>query len=137
MSTQLRIAAILALIQYLAHAVLFLRAKEQKPSQGREEIELIERMKSLRWNFQGFQRSYWNFYFGYGLLAILWGIIEIVLLWQLAAIAAVSSVSIGPIVATLVAANIAHGVLTLRYFFLVPVVFDVLIAIVLTFGLSK
>jgi hypothetical protein len=134
MPTLLYIAAVIAAIQYLAHTILFLRAK---PSHGQDEIELVERMQSLRWNFNGFERSYWNFYFGYGLLAILWGIIEIILLWQLAALASTSSVSIAPLVATLLIANIGHAVLTFRYFFLVPVIFDCLIAIVLAVALFK
>jgi hypothetical protein len=41
-------------------------------------------MKGHRWNFSGFTRSYWDFYFGYGLLAIIWGIVEVIILWQLA-----------------------------------------------------
>ena len=63
----LRIASIVALLQYSAHAVLFLSAS---PKHGAEEIALIETMKSHTWNFAGSIHSYWNFYFGYGLLAI-------------------------------------------------------------------
>jgi hypothetical protein len=134
MATSLRVAAILAAIQYGAHTILFLRAK---PSHGRDEIELVERMQSLRWSFGGFQRSYWNFYFGYGLLTILWGVIEVVLLWQLAGIANTGLVSVAPLVATLLAANLGHAVLTLRYFFLLPPLFDILVAIALVVALVK
>ncbi len=130
----LYIATALALIQYVAHAFLFLRAK---PSHGQEEIAVVNAMKSYRWNFSGFRRSYWDFYFGYGLLAILWGIIEIILLWQLAGIASTSSVSIAAILILLLAANIGHAILTLRYFFLMPAIFDFLIAIVLFLALLK
>lgn len=129
-----RIAAVIASIQYAAHAVLFLRAK---PSHGKEEIELMERMKAQRWNFSGFMRSYWDFYFGYGLLAILWGAIEVALLWQLAAHANTDVFWARWFVATLLVANIAHAILTLRYFFLQPVVFDVVIAIVLALALLR
>ena len=73
MSTVLRIAAVIAAIQYFAHTILFLGAK---PSHGRDELELVERMQSVRWTFNGFERRYWNFYFGYGLLVILWSFIE-------------------------------------------------------------
>ncbi len=130
----LYIAAALALVQYIAHAFLFLRAK---PSHGQDEIDVVTAMKSHRWNFSGFSRSYWDFYFGYGLLAILWGIIEIFLLWQLAGIAGISSVSITAFLILLLAANIGHAILTLRYFFLVPAIFDFLIALVLVLALLK
>ena len=134
MSTLLRIAAVVAAIQYIAHGILFLSAK---PSHGSDEIDLVERMKSLRWNFRGFERSYWNFYFGYGLIVILWGVVEVVLLWQLARLAGASSASVAPLVATLLAANIGHAILTLRYFFLIPAIFDIMIAILLAVALFR
>jgi hypothetical protein len=123
---------VLALIQYAAHAWLFLSAT---PEHGQEEVRLIDEMKSRKWNFRGFLRSYWDFYFGYGMLVILWGVIEVVLLWQLAALSAASE-SVAPLIITLLVANIGHALLTLRYFFLIPVVFDVLIAIVLGLSLA-
>ena len=94
-------------------------------------------MKGHRWNFSGFTRSYWDFYFGYGLLAIIWGIVEVIILWQLATLAREGSVSVRPVIATLLGANVAHAALTFRYFFLQPVVFDLLIAIVLALALFK
>jgi hypothetical protein len=124
----LKAAAGLALIQYIAHALLFFRAK---PSHGQEEIDVVNTMKSHRWKFSGLERSYWDFYFGYGLLAILWGVVEIFLLWQVASIAAASSVSIIPFLVLLLIANIGHAILTMLYFFPLPAVFDLLIALVL------
>src|SRR5581483_5785375 len=57
MSLLLRIAAVLASIQYLAHAVLLLRAK---PQHGKDEADLLEQMQRQRWKFNGFERSYWD-----------------------------------------------------------------------------
>lgn len=121
-----------AVIQYVAHAILFLTAK---PKHGQDEINVIKAMKSTRWNFKGFKRSYWDFYFGYGLLAILFGLVEIALLWQLSIIPENSLPIIKPIIAVLLFANILHGILTVKYFFLLPAIFDLLIAtlLVLTF----
>ena len=124
----LRVAAILGVIQYAAHAGLFLSAT---PKHGHEEVELLQAMKSHRWRFGGFLRSYWDFYFGYGMVAIWWGVIEIVLLWQLAALVGTHSASVGPLIAALLVANIGHAILMLRYFFLIPAIFDILIAVVL------
>lgn len=124
----LSIATILAVIQYIAHAGLFLT---MRPKHGQEEIDLIKKMKSHTWNFSGFQRSYWNFYFGYGLLAILWGFIEVLLLWQFTILSKTSTISVTPFLIILVFANIGHAILTLRYFFLIPAIFDLLITIML------
>ncbi len=127
-SVLLRVAAILGVIQYAAHAWLFLAAT---PKHGHEEVELLQAMKSRRWRFGGFTRSYWDFYFGYGLMAILWGVIEMVLSWQLPGLVGTHSASVAPLIAAFLVANIGHAILTLRYFFLTPVIFDILIAIVL------
>src|SRR5690242_1388958 len=121
MSTMLRIAAVVVAIQYGAHTIMFLTAK---PSHGADEVDLVQRMKSSKWKFGGFERSYWDFYFGYGLLAILWGVIEVILLWQCASLATSSPASAAPLLGTLLAANIGHAILTLRYFFLIPAAFD-------------
>jgi len=126
--TILRIALGAAAIQYIAHTILFLSAK---PNHGEDEINLINAMKSNRWNFNGFKRSYWDFYFGYGLLAIFFGIVEIALLWQLSIIPQNFLPIIKPIIAVLIFANILHGILTLKYFFLLPVVFDLVVTILL------
>lgn len=127
-TTLLRIAFVVVMIQYLAHAILFLRAK---PSHGKEETELVEAMKRNRWNFGGFQRSYWNFYFGYGLLVILWGLAEAAIIWQMVTLSKTSSVEIKPLIAILFFVNIIHAILTLKYFFITPVIFDCIVAILL------
>jgi len=126
--TILRIALGAAAIQYIAYTILFLSAK---PKHGQDEINLINAMKSNRWDFNGFKRSYWDFYFGYGLLAILFGIVEIALLWQLSIIPQNFLPIIKPIIVVLFFANVLHGILTVKYFFLLPPVFDLVVTILL------
>jgi len=127
----LRAAAVLALVQGVAHGGLFIAAK---PQYGAPEIAVIEAMKTHRF-FAGGTRSYWDMYFGYGLIAAGVCIVEAVLLWQLARVSAANPTLARPIIALLVAANLAHLVLVGRYFmFLVPMAFDVLIAALLTWA---
>lgn len=128
----LRVASILAALQYSAHAFLFLSAS---PSHGPEEIAVVDAMRSHRFDFAGFHRSYWDFYFGYGLLGILFGVIEVILLWQLAALAKTDSYRIRPPIALFIFANLAHAVLIWKYFFLVPAVFDIAVAACLGWAL--
>jgi hypothetical protein len=127
----LRLASILAALQYLAHAALFLSAK---PTHGATEAAVVDVMKGPRFDFSGFSRSYWDFYFGYGLSAILWGLVEIVVLWQLSALAANDSSPVRPTVALFLLANLAHAVLAWRYFFPAPVVGDVVVAVCLAYA---
>jgi hypothetical protein len=127
----LRIAAVLAAVQGLAHGALFVSAK---PRYGAAEIAVIEAMKASRF-FAGGTRSYWDMYFGYGLIAAGVCLVEAVLLWQLARIAVANPALVRPIIALLIGANIVHVLLVARYFmFVVPMVFDVLIVALLTWA---
>ncbi len=132
MTNVLRGASILALLQAVAHALLFLSAS---PRHGAEEIAVIEAMKSHHFAFGGFLRSYWDFYFGYGLLAAFSVFVEAALLWLLATLAADVGQRIRPVLAVLALAKIAHALLCLKFFFVTPVVPDVAIAACLVWAL--
>lgn len=121
----LRIASTLAAIQGTAHGALFLLAK---PRHGPTEVAVIEAMKSNRFDFAGATRSYWDFYFGYGVLAAAFCLVEAVLFWQLANLGKASPALVRPMVALFVLVNVGHALLTARYFFYVPIVFDLIIA---------
>jgi hypothetical protein len=124
-TTVLRIAAVLAAVQGTAHSVLFLTAK---PRHGAAEVAVIEAMKSNRF-FAGATRSYWDFYFGYGLLAAAACFVQAILFWQLGKIAASHPTLIRPMVGLFLLANVGHALLIARYFSLyVTIAFDLLIA---------
>jgi hypothetical protein len=127
-STLLRVAALVALLQFLGHGAQFLRAK---PTHGEAEVTVVAAMKAHRFPFGGSMRSYWDMYFGYGLEAAFICLVEAVLFWQLATIAGAAPAMVRPIVALFLVANLGHAILVMRYFFLVPLVPDVLIALLL------
>ena len=127
----IRGAAILAAVQGLAHAGLFISAK---PRHGDAEIAVITAMKANRFFAGGL--GYWDYYFGYGLVAAAACLVEAALLWQIAAIAATQPVLVRPMVGVFVLANLAHAALLARYFkFPLPIAFDLIIASVLAFAL--
>lgn len=80
----LRIAAVLALLQGLGHGFLF---TTYVPMHGAEEAAVVDAMRSNAFSFSGHMHSYWDMYFGYGLMAVLNCFIEAALFWQLAGIA--------------------------------------------------
>jgi hypothetical protein len=121
----LRIAAVLAAVQGTAHGTLFLRAR---PRHGPAEVAVIEAMQSNRFDFAGATRSYWDFYVGYGLQAAAACLVEAVLFWQLARMAESQPALVRPTVALFVLVNVGHALLTARYFFYLPIVFDLAIA---------
>ena len=123
----LRIASVLSAIQGLAHGALFITAK---PRNGPAEEAVVSAMKATRVMRGGL--GYWDFYFGYGLIAAAICIVEAVLFWQLVTVARANPALARPTIALFVVWNIAHALLLVRYFrFPVPITFDVVIAITL------
>jgi len=59
-----------------------------------------------------------------------------VLLWQLATIAKTDALVVRPIVALFFLANVGHAVLAWKYFFITPIVPDVVIAVCLAFAFA-
>lgn len=127
-SVLLRIASVIALLQFAAHTMLFLT---YTPSHGPEELAVLEAMRSHAFAFKGSLHSYWDFYFGYGLMSALTVLIEAVLFWQLASLARTDAARIRPIVALFCVANVGFAALCLKYFFITPVVPDLLLAVCL------
>jgi len=128
----LRVAAVVALLQFFGHTALFLRAK---PTHGDAEVAVVTAMKAHQFSFGGSMRSYWDMYFGYGMEAAFICLVEAILFWQLATIAGVAPATVRPIVALFLAANVAHAILVTRYFFLTPLIPDVVIAVLLAWTL--
>ena len=124
----LRVVSALAFVQFCAHTVRFIT---YAPAHGPDEVAVVQAMKSHYFLFAGAPRSYWDFYFGYGLLAAFSCLVEAVLFWLLAGIARSSVALARPIVVLFLLANIAHATLTWTYFFPLPMYFDLAIAILL------
>lgn len=127
--TWLRIAAVVALLQFLAHGSLFVRAR---PRNGPAEVAVVEAMRSHRFNFAGSMRSYWDMYFGYGVFAAFFCLVEAVLFWQLAGAGGTAVGLVKSIALLFAMVNVLHIGLVARYFFIVPAIPDALIAIALS-----
>jgi hypothetical protein len=129
----LRVAAIVALLQAAGHGTSVIR---WAPTRGPDQLAVIEVMKSHAFNFQGFTRSYWDLFFGYGLMAAFTCVVEAILFWQLASLALTTGARGTPIVALFIFANLVHAILCWNYFFLTPIVLDVAIAACLGLALT-
>jgi hypothetical protein len=116
----------------VAHGGLFMSAKPRSDA----EASVVAAMRAHRF-FGGGSRSYWDLYYGYGLIAAAACLVEAILLWQLARIAQVQPGVVRPIVALFVAVNVGHALLVWRYFaFPIPIVFDALVAVCLAGALA-
>jgi len=128
MTTQLllRALAVVALIQFIGHGTLFVRAR---PTHGPEEVAVVQAMQSHAFRFAAAPRTYWDMYFGYGLEAAAVCLIEAVLFWQLAGAPGGSAALVRSIAILFAVGNVAHFLMLARYFaFPLPMVFDAVIA---------
>src|SRR5262249_55986597 len=91
-----------------------------------DEVDVISAMRAHAFPFQGFSRSYWDFFVGYGLFAAFTCLVEAVLFWQLAAVGGERA---STVIALFALANIVYAALCWRFFFITPLVFDVAISV--------
>ncbi len=126
-SILLRVAAILMFVHFAGHTLGML----QPPSHGPEEIAVIQQMKAHSFNVMGSNRAYWDFFLGFGFDASLTMLLQAVLLWLLASLVKTNPAVARPFIAVFILAWTASAVLCLKYFFVAPTVFAVLMVAVL------
>lgn len=128
----LRVTAVIAGIQAAGHAALFLSAR---PTHGPGEIAVIAAMRAQSFNFGAFgPRSYWDMYFGYGLLAVVFAIFVAAILWLVADLASEPR-HVRRIAVVVGLAVTAHAIIIERYFFVLPFAFDIVVIVGLAVSL--
>ena len=121
-----RISSVLLLLFAAGHTLGF---RETDPKWGVDS--LIGSMRSVRFDVQGFSRTYWDFYVGFGLFVSVFLVLAAVLAWHLGGLAPKTlALARGPAWA-LVICFAAVTILSWRYFFIVPVVFASVITLCL------
>ncbi len=122
-----RIASVLLLLFAAGHTLGF---RETDPEWG--VGSLIGLMQSVRFDAQGFSRTYWDFYVGFGLFVSVFLVFAAVLAWQLGGLAPETLALMRRSVWALVICFAAVTILSWRYFFVVPIVFAISITLCLT-----
>jgi hypothetical protein len=121
----LRIASVLTLIHCVLHTIGGVLGK---PRNGSEEIAVIDAMKSHQFNVMGSMRTYWDFFFGYGLGVTVDLLIQGILFWMLASLVKTSPTAVRPIAALFFIHYALLSVIAFKYFFIAPGITEVLIA---------
>ena len=121
-----RIASVLLLLFAIGHTVGF-RQTDPEWRVG----TLIESMKAIHFGVQGFNRTYWDFFSGFGLFFTVMLLFAAVLAWQLGGIPEETLARVRHIAWVLAISFVAVTALTWRYFFTTPLVFSVLITVCL------
>lgn len=134
----LRIASIITLLYFAGHT----SGIPWTPDVGPGAVPVLEAMKSHSFEVIGSTRTYWDFYFGFGVIISLYVLLQAVVLWQLGSWAKTDALRVRPIVASFFVAFIVNTVLAWKYFFALPVIMSVAISVCLalafvTAGRSK
>lgn len=124
----LRTAAVLTLVHALLNTFAGLLSGASK---SQDEMAVLSAMKVLRFDAMGSLRTYWDFYFGFGLFLSVSLLLLSVLLWQLAALVDAEPRQVRPLVAALCIGFLAFAVLSWLFFFIAPVAIEVVIAVLL------
>jgi hypothetical protein len=123
----LRIAAVITFLYFAGHT----SGIPWTPAVGPAETPVLEAMKSHSFDALGFKRTYWDFYVGFGVIISVYMLLQAVVLWQLGSLAKVDALRVRPIVATFLVAFIINAVFAWKYFFAIPVVMTIAIAVCL------
>jgi hypothetical protein len=126
-SNFLRIAAVLMFLYFVGHT----SGAPWTPGEAPADIAVVNAMESDHFPVIGVSRSYWDFYFGFGLIISVMQLLQAIVLWQLGTLAKTDAARLRPIIAVFCASLVINAILSWMYFFVIPVVTALLIAICL------
>jgi hypothetical protein len=121
-----RIASVLLMLFAVGHTLGF---RQTLPEWGVNS--LVASMRTIHFNAQGFNRSYYDFYVGFGLFVSVLLLFASVSAWQLGGMNREALARIPGIRWSLAICFVAVTALSWMYFFLIPIIFSSVIAVCL------
>src|SRR5713226_2558922 len=121
-----RIASVLLLLFAAGHPFGF---RQNNPEWGADAV--LGLMRSIRFDAQGFTRTYWDFFSAFGLFFSVFLLFAAVLAWQLGSLTAETLARIRRIAWALAICFVAVTALSWRYAFTTPIVFSTMITVCL------
>jgi hypothetical protein len=88
-------------------------------------------MKYIPFEFMGERSTYWNLYFGWGLLVGVLLLAVAIILWLLSDLAHIASRSVGIISGIVSATSLVGAYLSFRFFYIPPLIFFAGICVIL------
>jgi hypothetical protein len=122
----LRLASVISLIFTAGHTMGGLRKWSPMGDNA-----VLEAMTDVRFDTMGTNRSYLDFFMGFGWSISVFMLMQTILLWQLASLARTDPARLRPMIAVIALATVASGVIGWRFIFPVPAVFSGGLAIAL------
>jgi hypothetical protein len=117
-----RIAAVLLLLFAIGHTTGF---TQSDPAWGVDA--LLGSMRSIHFEVQGFNRTYWDLFEAAGFSVGLFFLFAAILAWQLGGLPAQALAALRVTAWTLALSFAVVTVISFRYLFILPIVFSVLI----------
>jgi hypothetical protein len=124
-----RIAFVLLILFAVGHTLGFRRVD---PRWGVDS--LIQQLRSTHFDAQGFNRSYWDFFTGFGFFVTILLLFAAIVSWQLGSLPKESLSTMSLITWGFAICFIVVTFLSYQYFFMVPVVFSGATAVCLILG---
>jgi hypothetical protein len=126
----LRIASVISLIFTAGHSMGGL--KQWSPM---GENPVLKSMTEVRFDTMGANRTYLDFFMGFGWSIAVFMLMETIVLWQLASLAKTEPARLRSIIAVIALAPAGTGAIAWRFIFPVPALFSGVLAI--TLGLAS
>jgi len=123
----LRIAAAIDLLYFAAHTA----GAPWTPARAPAELAVLEAMRTHGFQAEGFARTYWDFYFGFGVAISGFLLVQAVALWQLASLARSDAARLRSVVTSFLVAFVFNAVVAWKYFFPLPALMAGVIAVCL------
>jgi hypothetical protein len=115
----LRIAAVISLVFAVGHTLGGLKGWSPLG-----DTDVLTAMRTFHFDVEGVNRSYYQFYRGFGFLLTVYLVLQAVLLWQLASLARANRLLAKPLVWSFFVSSFPIGALTWIFLFPTPVYFD-------------
>lgn len=122
-----RISSVLLFLFAAGHTLGF---RKIDPKWGIDS--LLGVLRTVHFDAQGFSRTYWDFYVGFGLFVTVFLVFAAVLAWQLGGLTPETLGHLRGPAWALAICFAAVTVLSWRYFFIAPLVFSLVITVCLT-----
>jgi hypothetical protein len=129
----LRIGSVLTLV----HAVLHTIGGVFGGAAPGVQQATVAVMKANEFAVMAAMRSYWDFYRGLGLVVSVFLTMEAIVFWQLGSLATADALRLRPVVATFLVGYLCAAVVSYRYFFVAPVITEILIALCLGLAIAS
>lgn len=122
----LRIASVISLLFTAGHSLGGLRKWSPMG-----ENEVLQAMTTVRFETMGANRSYLEFFVGFGWSISVSMLMQTVLLWQMASLARTDPAHVRPMIGVVALATLASGVIAWRFIFPLPALFSGMLFIAL------